>query len=201
MSNPDELRGRRSAPLDSTSSLLRALRAGEPGAGDRLIERMRPALIRWAHRRMPLESRSLQDTEDIVQVTLVRTFQGLDRFEAAGPGALLGYARQILFNALRDEARRTARRPRTSSIEEDWSPPDPAPSALDLAVGAETLRRYESALAALRSDQREAVLLRIELKYTYAEIAEALELVSAEAARKSVARSLARLAEVMRDGE
>jgi RNA polymerase sigma-70 factor (ECF subfamily) len=68
-------------------------------------------------------------------------------------------------------------------------------------VGAETVARYESALAELRSDQREAIILRLELEYSYAEVAGALGLVSSEAARKVVARSLVKLAEAMRDDD
>jgi RNA polymerase sigma-70 factor (ECF subfamily) len=65
------------------------------------------------------------------------------------------------------------------------------------AVGAETMIAYEAALATLSERQQEAVILRVEFGYSYAEIAEATESVSPNAARMMITRSLARLAEVM----
>jgi DNA-directed RNA polymerase specialized sigma24 family protein len=72
-------------------------------------------------------------------------------------------------------------------------------SPLDLAVGREAVRCYEAALAQLRPRDREAVLARIELRWSYEELAEALAVAGPEVARTVVTRALSRLVERMSD--
>jgi RNA polymerase sigma-70 factor (ECF subfamily) len=57
--------------------------------------------------------------------------------------------------------------------------------------------RYEQALARLRPAEREAIIGRVEMGYSYDQLAEALEKPSAEAARKAAQRALVRLAQEM----
>jgi RNA polymerase sigma-70 factor (ECF subfamily) len=52
----------------------------------------------------------------------------------------------------------------------------------------------------LKPDEQNAVIGRVELGYTYEELAEALDKPSAEAARKAAQRALVRLAEEMERG-
>ena len=70
-----------------------------------------------------------------------------------------------------------------------------------LRLERERLDRYESGLTRLPADQREAVILRLEMDYSHAEIAAALGRPSADAARMLVARALVALAEAMRDDD
>lgn len=156
-----------------------------------------PPLRHWAHQRMPSSVRDLNDTEDLVQVTVMRGLQKIDQFESRGPGAFLGYLRTTLLNAMRDELRRTSRRPDHSASSE-WAA-DAAPSPLEAMIGREMLDRYERALATLSEDDREAVLLRIEMGFSHQEIADALRISTANAARMRVARALLVLAKAMRD--
>jgi RNA polymerase sigma-70 factor (ECF subfamily) len=74
---------------------------------------------------------------------------------------------------------------------------EPGPSPFEQAVGSETLVRFEAALARLHDEEREAVVLRVELRYSYAEIAAAMGKPSADAARMTVGRALVRLAQEM----
>src|SRR2546425_1202149 len=67
--------------LESTASLLARVRAGDSGARDRLLVRYMAILRRWAHGRLPRRARHLADTEDLVQTTLVRALDGVQRFE------------------------------------------------------------------------------------------------------------------------
>ena len=183
--------------LESTRVLLDRARDGDAGARERLFARYLPVLRQWAHRRLPASARDLHETDDLVQVTLMRALARLDSFEHRGEGAFLAYLRQILMNAVRDEIRRAARRRAPVALDDDL--PDPGPSALERALGRETLERYEAALAELVESQREAVILRLELGFDYAQIAEALGRPSADAARMTVGRALVRLAEVMHE--
>ena len=182
---------------ESTAVLFDRIRQGDEGARQRLFERFLPILRRWAHGRLPGSARGLADTDDLVQITLIRAFNRLGEFEARREGAFLAYLRQILLNSVREELRRATRKPSAASVDEHLV--DPAPSVIEQAVGRETLTRYETALAALPEEHREAVILRIEFDYSYPEIAEALGRSSANAARMAVTRALVKLAEAMDD--
>lgn len=181
-------------PLDSASSLtlLRLAQAGDRAAADRLIARYLPRLRRWAHGRLPRYARDIADTSDLVQETLARTFLHIERFDPRGEGALQAYLRQAVMNRIRDELRRTGRRP------ERWhlapTQPDSGPSPLEEAVGRELLEKYERALGRLRPEDREAIIGRVEMHLSYQELAATLDKPSANAARMAVERALVRLA-------
>lgn len=184
------------SPLETTALLLDRARAGDEAARNRLFARYLPVLSRWAHERLPRGARDLAETGDIVQTTLIRALRHVDRFESRGEGAFLGYLRQILLNAIRDEIRRTSRRGVREPV--DGALPDPGPSALEALLGRETLGRYEAGLARLSPAQREGVILKLELGFSNPEIADALGR-SVDAARMLVARALVQLAEHMRE--
>jgi len=64
-------------------------------------------------------------------------------------------------------------------------------------LGREALAAYERALGRLTGEQHDAVVLRMELGFTHAEVAQALGLPTPNAARMAVARALVRLTEVL----
>jgi RNA polymerase sigma-70 factor (ECF subfamily) len=70
---------------------------------------------------------------------------------------------------------------------------------LDDVLRGEVMDRYDEALDKLTESQREAVILRLELGFTHADVALALDCPSPDAARMLVARGLVRLAEEMGD--
>lgn len=158
---------------DTTAVLLDRIRAGDEQARERLFARYLPVLKRWAHRRLPASARDLHETDDLVQVTLMRALANLATFESRGEGAFLAYLRQILVNAIRDEIRRAMRRRRPEELPEHL--PHPGPSALEVALGRDMIERYERGLAALSPGDREMVILRVEMGFDYAAIAEASE--------------------------
>jgi len=65
-------------------------------------------------------------------------------------------------------------------------------------MSTEILENYDRAIDSLPANQQEAIMLRLEMGFTYVEIAQALGAPSANAARMIVARALIRLAETMR---
>lgn len=192
---PDAAAARPDPRLLATLDLLRLSRSGDERARDALLGRYLPRLRRWASGRLPMRARSLFDTADLVQETLLRVLQGLDRIEERGPGGFQAYVRQAVLNRIRDEVRWAARRPGPDGVPE--SLPDRSPSPLENAIGAELLDRYERALAGLTPEERELLLLRIELDFDYAEIATMTGRPSRDAARMGVQRALGRLAEAM----
>jgi len=190
MDSPDAI------DLESTASLLARVRENEPLACDRLVRRYVPILRRWARGRVPTPARDLVDTDDLVQMTLLRALDKVNSFEPRREGAFLAYMLQIMRNQIRDQGRRAGRRPKTEEADETIV--EPGASPLDQAIAGELFERYETAIGQLSEKQREAVVLRIELGFTYEQIAEATEHPSTDAARMFVARSLVRLSELMR---
>jgi len=193
MATPDPKR----RPLESTASLLARARAGDPLAKEQLFLRFRPLLLRWAHGRLPSYAREgVYETEDLVQISLGRALNALERFKPRHEGAFFAYLREILRNQIRDRVRSARRRTHEPL---DTELPDVSPSPLERAVGGELLDRYDRALECLPEDHREAVILRIELRYGYQEIADALGRSSANAARLLVTRAVGKLARLMHD--
>jgi len=185
----------RTVTFEETAELLRRAKAGDRGALDVLCDRYRPRLVRWAAGRIPRSIRTTLDTDDLVQEALTQTLTHLDTFEPRHAGAFGAYVRQALRNRIRDEIRRARVRPGQVDLTVD--PADPEPSPLDVAVGREAHHRYEEALDRLDEDQRKAIVLRLEMRYTYQEIAAALGKPTPDAARMVINRALVRLAREM----
>jgi RNA polymerase sigma-70 factor (ECF subfamily) len=185
--------------LDETQALIRRANAGDKAAADRLFARYAPALHRWTRGRLPRWARDIADTHDIVQDALLQTFRHLDGFEYRGDGALHAYLRQTVMNRIREELRRRQRRGEREDLDPTLEAEGPSP--LEVAIGRETLDRYEEALARLTVDDREAIIARVELGLSHHEIAEALGKPSDDAARMAVARALVRLVKEMDAGE
>lgn len=186
------------APLgdvESTGQLIERARTGDAQAIARLCELHLKPLQRWASGRLPRWARSLADTDDLVQDTLIQTFRRIDVFEPRRVGALQAYLRHAVMNRIRDEVRKSTRRPQQPLTADDT---DQTASPLDQAIGREAVERYERALATLPPGEREAIIGRVEMGYSYQELADALGKPSAEAARKAAERALVRLAEEMR---
>jgi RNA polymerase sigma-70 factor (ECF subfamily) len=187
--------GSRDISLLATSELLSLARGGDDAAREQLLARYLPRLQRWASGRLPLRARSLLDTTDLVQETLLRTLQGIDRVEVRGPGGFQAYVRQAVLNRIRDQVRWAGRRQGREELSDDL--PYHGPSPLEQAIGGAVLDRYERALAGLGREDQELLHLRIELDFDYGEIASMTGRPSRDAARMAVQRALGRLAEAM----
>jgi RNA polymerase sigma-70 factor, ECF subfamily len=186
------------AGLDSTFVLVERAKAGDRDALDGLVARYLPALRRWASGRLPRWTRDLLDTDDLVQETMIRALNRIDRFESRHEGALQAYLRQAVVNRIRDEIRRGKRSPVETALDDNAA--DHAASPLEIAIGAEAVECYEAALARLRPEEREAIVARIEMDGSYQDVARALGKPSPDAARMAVSRALLRLAEEMSRG-
>jgi RNA polymerase sigma factor (sigma-70 family) len=182
--------------LESTFELIEKARNGDAEALERLFARHLKPLQRWASGRLPKWARDFTDTDDLVQDTLLHTFKRIDVFEPRRVGALQAYLREAVLNRLRDELRRKGRR--GLSVELDAVPLEAQGSPLEEAIGREAVERYERALQRLNPEDREAIVARVELGYSYEDLAEALNKPTADAARKSAQRALVRLAEEMK---
>ena len=184
---------------EPTVVLIRRIRAGDEAARERLLRKFMPLLQRWAHGRLPRHVRDLQETEDLVQITLVKALGQLDHFESAGPGAFLAYLRQALLNQVRDEIRRHSRRPEHAEIDMELSDPD-APALIEHIVGSERVQAYEQALASLPKRQQGLIVMRVEFGMSYPEIAAEVES-TPDAVRVMVARAIVQLSKLLGGSE
>jgi RNA polymerase sigma factor (sigma-70 family) len=180
---------------DSSFELIQLAQGGDADALGRLLQRYLPALRRWAHGRLPRYARDMSDTQDLVQEAITRTLLNFKKFEYRGDGALQAYLRQAVLNRIRDEARRVGRRPFHDDLNENIR--DKGTSPLERAIGTQAIDRYEAALASLEPVDREAVVARLELGYSYEEIALLVGKPTPDAARMAVARAIKRLADMM----
>lgn len=176
----------------TTLELLERARQGDEAALNEMFARAAPPLRRWARGRLPRWARDVADTDDLVQETLVATLRQIDVFEYRTDAALQAYLRQAVLNRIRNEIRRFRRHPARAPL--DSGQPDEERSPLEALIGQQTVEHYESALAALDTADREAIIGRVELGMSYQELAAAMGKPSPDAARMAVGRALLKLA-------
>jgi RNA polymerase sigma factor (sigma-70 family) len=178
-----------------TAELIQRSKDGDRRAIEALMARYRPRLVRWATGRLPSSARSLLDTSDLVQETLLRAMQALDGLEVGAPGMFQAYVRQAILNRIRDQIRWARRRPGTDDAMEEIE--DAAPSPLEGAIDADLLEHYERALGQLTEPERQLIHLRVELDLGYEEIAAITNRATSDAARMAVQRTIRKLAEIL----
>jgi RNA polymerase sigma-70 factor, ECF subfamily len=176
--------------------LLVRARGGDARALDQLFARCLPLLRRWAHGRLPRWARTMADTTDLIQDTLLHTLSRLDSFDPRGRQALGAYLREAVRNRIRDEHRRIGRRGVHGSLPEGLV--DRGPSPLDLTMMAAFESRYRAALDRLSEMDRELIVAHMELDYSHDQLGCMIGR-SPNAARMALRRAVGRLAEQMRD--
>jgi RNA polymerase sigma factor (sigma-70 family) len=179
----------------TSQRLLARARDGDAQAMGLLVARCLPGLRRWAHRRLPHWVRSAADTSDLIQDAVAGTLSRLDAFEPQGRRALTEYLRTAVRHRIADEHRRAARW--LAAPEAIDALASPAPSPLDLAIDADTERRYRAALAGLSARDQQLIVGHFELEYTHAQLGCVIGR-SPNAARMALARAISRLAARMR---
>jgi RNA polymerase sigma-70 factor, ECF subfamily len=177
--------------LEPTVDVIRRIQSGDAGAREQLLARFLPLLRRWAHGRLPRQIRDLNDTDDLVQVTLVKALSRLGEFESSGPGAFLAYLRMALLNQVRDEIRRYQRRPEHAEIDAELAE-NGTVGVVDQLIGSERMQAYEHALAELPKRQQALIVMRVEFGMSYPEIAVEVG-GTADAVRVMVARAIVKL--------
>jgi RNA polymerase sigma-70 factor, ECF subfamily len=154
-----------------------------------LFDEMRQRLLRYL-----LQFRlTLQDAEEIVQETFLALFQHLRRGRSRENlrGWLFRVAHNLALKKLQRERRDSFHHPATEAAVQDQIA-DPAPSAEEELVRAQTHGRMQAVLRALPEQDRQCLHLRAE-GLRYREIAQVLE-ISLGAVAISLERSLARMA-------
>jgi RNA polymerase sigma-70 factor (ECF subfamily) len=185
--------------MDTESSwhLLERARGGDRDALERLCARYLPRLRRWARGRLRHPARGLLDTDDLAQEAVIDSLKHLPHFDSQRPSSFQAYLRRAIVNKIRNEMRRASRTPGFTPV--TGEEPAPGPSPTDLAAGQELAGRYRVALSRLPEDDQEAIVSRLEMGCTYAEVADLLGKASPDAARMALGRALVRLAQEMKD--
>ena len=180
----------------STAVLIAQVRGGNPTARERLAGRYLEALRGFAHGRLPGKARDLMDTDDLVQVTVLRALDKVHAVDAQRKGNFLAYMRKILVNKVRDEIRRASKTPQMEAL----SPtvPSNAPTPFDDLLERDSILAYHRALSRLSTRQREALILRIEHGFSYQQVADEIGSPSANAARMIISRGLASVTKHLR---
>lgn len=181
--------------LESTATLVLRAQDGDSEARNQLFERYFRDMTQWAHGRLPVGARDLSQTDDLVQISMLRALEHLEGFEPRYRGSFHAYLRRIVMNQVRDEIRRSAHRPRLEELPDDM--PGGWPSPLEETATRQGLEAYERALARLPERTRQAVALRLELGHSFEEVARQVGCPSSNAARMLITRALLQMAEEM----
>ncbi len=176
---------------EPTIELVLKAQGGDRTAVEALLQRSLPQLKRWAHGRLPVAARGALDTGDLVQEAALHAIRRLDVFEPRHVGAMQAYLRESVLNRIRDEVRRIGRHPAPAELPEDL--PAEQPSSLETVIINEAYQRYQQGLASIDSRDRELIVARIELQWSFAEIAARFGHRTDDAARMAVKRALTRL--------
>lgn len=181
---------------EPTQLLIVRVRQGDLLAREALVKRFLHPLRRWAHGRLPSKARGNGDTEDLVQISVMRALSRIEQFRNGGKGSFLVYLRQILLNELRDEIRRGNRNPDAVEIDEELVDKN-MPSPVEMVVGQDCLSHYERTLGTLNKRQQRMIVMRVEFSMSYAEIALALG-ETPDGVRMMIARAMLKLAAGMK---
>ena len=173
--------------LSHTAILLNRIVGGDKDAEEELVHYCYPLLLKWAHGRIPYSERSLLETTDIVQETIMKGMQQIGKFKSIGAGAFLAYLRRIFINCINESVKKPMRR---IDIDDFLNQRTHFSTEVDL----NEFILYENALKKLSEAEQDAIILRIEFGFTYAEIAREMDKASEDAARMFVSRALTKLA-------
>lgn len=192
------MEGAGSACSETEGGLVARAVDGRSTAISRLFARLRTPLETWARGRLPRWARARLDTADLVQEAFLRLLPRLRHFEPRHAEALRAYLRECIRNRIRDEVRRAGKVevPASSGLVE----PRASAAQLAHAIEDENRRRYLAALDRLSAADRELVVGRLDLDYSYEQLALVCRKPTPEAARVAVRRALLRLAREIEAG-
>ncbi len=180
-----------SAPMDSTRGLFFRAKSGDLEARERLWEKLRARLCRYAHGRLPQRLRSLVETDDVVQEALAQTFRRIDLFDPKHSGAFGVALHVTMKRCLIDQHRRADRRP--AADETATSLVAEGPSPMEQAIEKEKLERVFSARSQLREEDQALLHARLDLELGFSDVALLFGKPSPDAARVAFERAVKRL--------
>ena len=180
-----------------TTRLLARARDGSSEALNEVYGRLASRLLSLIRLRLGPELRGQVESRDVLQATLLKSFQRIDQFEGSRGVSLMAWLARIAENEIRDLAdyhqrqRRDARRNVPLSGVGKALATNVRSLSSQLVLEEDALR-LESALEMLPAHYRQVIILRKLEELSWAEIAERLDK-SEDACRMSLARAMAAL--------
>ncbi len=185
------------------SSLIRDAVGGSERALERLFDVVSPRMLATIRLMLGPQMRRRIESQDILQVTLLKAFHGIERFDGQGQGSLYGWLGAIARNEIRDQIDYQGRQKRDlrKRVSLDGGLRD-----LQARVESEVSRihlrerelQLEQALESLSDSHHEIIVLRRFEELSFPEIAQRISK-SPDACRMLFARAMAALTREMRD--
>ena len=180
-----------------STALLRRAREGERDALDALYQRVGGRLLAFIRLRLGRTLRAHLESRDILQATLLRSFEHLQQFEQSDGASLMAWLARIAENEIRDRADFQNRQRRDARLEVPLETAHAGVaagmrSALTQVILDERAARLEEALEALDPYYREVIILRSFEDLSFREVGARLGK-SEDASRMLFARAMAAL--------
>ena len=183
-------------PGGPTDELVHDAIAGRPDAVEALYGRVTPRVLAYVRMRMGQSLRARMDSRDILQATLLKSFERLSEFRGTNAPSLMAWLSRIAEREILDRADFHQRARRSPSRETPLSGQDVlearVTSVLSRMIRDERVERLEAAMEGLSDAHREIILLRKFQDLPFREIAARLGK-SEDACRMLLARALAAL--------
>jgi len=182
---------------EESTVLLREARQGSRDALGELYSRYGTRLLAFIRMRLGPDLRARVESRDILQATLLKSFQRLAQFEGGDGATLMSWLMRIAENEVRDQAdfQHRQRRDLKADLPVDEGGIDIAAnvrSALSEAVVREEAERLGAALEALDPDHREVIVLRKLEELSFKDVAARMGR-SEDACRMLLARAMVAL--------
>jgi RNA polymerase sigma-70 factor (ECF subfamily) len=183
-------------PPTDTGDLLARAKAGSPDALNVLYARVAARLLTYIRLRLGRELRARLESRDILQATLLKSYQKLGDFRGTETRSLMAWLARIAEHEIRDSADHLHRQRRDAAretpLDEDAPVPAITRSALSRVILDEETRRIEEAIERLSPDHRNVILLRKFEELSFGEIAQRTGR-SEDACRMLLARAMTAL--------
>jgi len=181
---------------ETTRELLNRAKAGSPDALNRLYERGAGRVLAFIRLRLGRDLRSRLESRDILQATLLKSFERLHELKADETRSLIAWLARIAEHEIRDCAdfhhRQRRDRERETALDDDAPLPALTRSALSRVILDEQAAQLEDAIESLPPSYRDVILLRKFEELSFAEIGERLGK-SEDACRMLLARAMTAL--------
>ncbi|MEV4316072.1 sigma-70 family RNA polymerase sigma factor [Actinocrispum sp. NPDC049592] len=185
----------RAAGLDS---LVSAAVAGEADAIGRVIEAIRPLVVRYCRARVGRAERSFASADDVAQEVCLAVLTALPSYRDQGR-PFLAFVYGIAAHKVAD-AHRAAARNRTEPVADVPDEPETDATPEQAAMRSDLARRLTKILDVLPSKQREIVVLRVVVGLSAEETADTIGSTPG-AVRVAQHRALARLRRTIAEGD
>lgn len=162
-------------PSSQTADLLARARAGSPDALNIVFERTSARLLTYIRLRMGRDLRSKLESRDILQASLLKSFQKIGDFRGTETRSFMAWLAKIAEHEIRDRVDYAHRQRRDASREEPLDEQATLPaltrSALTRVILGEDVKRLEEAMDRLSPDHRDVILMRRFEELSFGEIA------------------------------